>query len=167
MRFFDRNFRYEPRLYILQCIMAAIAMVVTLSFIDVKSQSAILASLGSSCFVAFTMPVSYISRPRCLVGGYLIGIIAGCCCRLLCWFLSLENFPATPELILIVAAGLAVGLATFLMVITDTEHAPAAGLALGLVVNKWNIMTIIFIITGISALSITKELLLPRLRNLL
>jgi len=167
MRLFDSNFKRNIGQYIFQCFMAMFAMVVTLSFIDVKSHSAILASLGASCFVAFTMPESYISRPRCMVGSYLIGVTIGCLCCLIYHHLLPANSPSPPEALLVAMGGISVGLSTFLMVVTDTEHAPAAGIALGLVINSWDYLTLIFIITGISTLSVTKELLLPKLRDLL
>lgn len=42
-----------------------------------------------------------------------------------------------------------VGFAIFIMTVTNTEHAPAAGIALGLVINRWDYLTIIFIIVAI------------------
>jgi len=35
------------------------------------------------------------------------------------------------------------------MTITNTEHAPAAGIALGLVINNWDYTTIIFILLAV------------------
>ena len=50
---------------------------------------------------------------------------------------------------LIVFGAIAVGFAIFIMAVTNTEHAPAAGIALGLVINRWDYLTIIFIIMAI------------------
>jgi CBS-domain-containing membrane protein len=65
---------------------------------------------------------------------------------------------------LIVFAALATGLAMFLMVVTKTEHPPAA--ALGLVLNEWTPLTLVVVILGVTALSICKRLVLPLLMDL-
>ncbi len=65
---------------------------------------------------------------------------------------------------LIVFAALATGLALFLMVVTKTEHPPAA--ALGLVLNEWTPLTLVVVILGVTALSICKRLVLPLLMDL-
>jgi len=56
-------------------------------------------------------------------------------------------------------AALAVSLSIFVMVITDTEHAPAAGLSLGFVLNPWNSITIVLILFSISFMATSKRLL--------
>ena len=63
--------------------------------------------------------------------------------------------------------GLAVGLAIFVMVITNTEHPPAASIALGLVLNGFEPRVILFILLGIVSLSVIKLALKPILKNLL
>lgn len=44
-----------------------------------------------------------------------------------------------------------------LMVISDTEHPPASGIALGLVINEWSYLTIIFVISGVLILFFVKK----------
>ena len=107
------------------------------------------------------------SRSRFLIGGYLVGIAAG----LLCYYLSslalLTRISIVHEYSLVVFGSLSVGLAIFAMVITDTEHPPAAGLALGLILNEWSYITIVLVIVGVILLSAIKAALGPMLRNLL
>ena len=55
----------------------------------------------------------------------------------------------------------------FVMVVTKTEHPPAAALALGLVLNEWDFMTLLVILAGIVSLSLLKRLVLPILMDLL
>ena len=56
----------------------------------------------------------------------------------------------------------------FLMVITDTEHPPAAGLALGLVLaESWRPEIIIVVLVGIVLVALLKRLLKPVLKDLL
>jgi hypothetical protein len=52
------------------------------------------------------------------------------------------------------------------MTITNTEHAPAAGIALGLVINQWTYLTIIFILIAIIWMASVKKILRPYLMNL-
>ncbi len=68
---------------------------------------------------------------------------------------------------MVVFGALATGLAMFLMVVTKTEHPPAAALALGLVLNEWTLLTLVVVIVGVVALSICKQLVLPILMDLL
>jgi hypothetical protein len=53
------------------------------------------------------------------------------------------------------------------MVITDTEHPPAAGLALGLVLDEYNHRTVAVVLIGVMALFIIKTVLGPVLKDLL
>ena len=64
-------------------------------------------------------------------------------------------------------AAVSVGISIFFMVLTNTEHPPAAGTILGLVVGGWTLPAVIFILTGVAILSIVHVLLKPRLVNLL
>ncbi len=87
-----------------------------------------------------------------------------------CYFLSQLNWPASlsaMEQSHLVFGALAVGLAIFVMVVTNTEHPPAASLALGLVLGKWTPVAIVVILVGIVALTLLKYLIKPILKNLL
>jgi CBS-domain-containing membrane protein len=55
----------------------------------------------------------------------------------------------------------------FTMVVTRTEHPPAAALALGLVLNEWNLLTLGVVLAGVVALSLIKQLILPALLDLI
>ena len=59
------------------------------------------------------------------------------------------------------------GLSTFLMEITDTEHAHAVGTALGLVIPEWNWSAVVFIVSGAIILFMVRIVLRPKLVNLL
>jgi len=67
----------------------------------------------------------------------------------------------------VIFGGLAIGLAMFGMVITNTEHPPAASLALGLVLGEWHLLTVMVALVEIVMLCILKKLLKPILINLL
>jgi hypothetical protein len=53
------------------------------------------------------------------------------------------------------------------MVATDTEHAPAAGISLGLILNDWDYTTIIFIIISITLMTLLRKALKPKLIDLI
>ena len=53
------------------------------------------------------------------------------------------------------------------MVLTNTEHPPAAGAALGLVIHDWSLWSVGVILVSAVALSILRAILRPRLVNLL
>jgi len=78
----------------------------------------ILAGVGSTFFTIFALPKLRTASNRNIIGSYLICITVG----LFCTYIYLPSL----------SGGVAISVATLLMVITDTEHPPAAGVALGL-----------------------------------
>ncbi len=168
MRLLDKKFSKHRTRYILQSTLAGISAMIALMALDAIANAAVIGAIGASAFVAFTMPHRDVSNARYLIGGYLTGIAAGT----LCFFIS-RSFPLdqlssnSVFLIIISFAGLAVGLAIFLMVVTNTEHPPAAGLAMGLVLNDWNIQAVIIVLIGIAFVVSLKKLLKPLMIDLL
>ncbi len=154
------------RRYALQCSLATVVVLILLVALDAVTQTVLIAALGASTFIAFAVPRSLVSSPRCMIGGYLIGIIAGALMSTLNMAFDFTDI-VLAHVSLIVFAALATGLAMFLMVVTKTEHPPAAALALGLVLNEWVPLTLVVVILGITALSICKRLVLPYLMDLL
>jgi CBS-domain-containing membrane protein len=107
-----------------------------------------------------------VRAPRCLIGGYLVGIFAGSILSSLNTSIGISD-PVMAEVSMIVFGALATGIAMFLMVVTKTEHPPAAALALGLVLNEWTALTLAVVVFGVVALCICKRLILPHLMDLL
>jgi len=167
MKVFDEKFRSNKVRYVLQCILATLSIFIVLLILDAVSNAAIIAALGASSFIVFTMPEAKASRPRFLIGGYLVGIAAGCLCHYLSLVPLLRQLPIIQEFSYVVFGAMSVGLAIFVMVITNTEHPPAASLALGLVLNEFNYRTVIVVLIGIISLSVIKAVLRPVLKNLL
>jgi len=101
-----------------------------------------------------------------MIGGYVVGIFSGCLMSILFTAMNLtSSFGAHAGMI--VCGALATSLAMFLMVVTRTEHPPAAALALGLVLNEWSLLTLAVVLAGIIGLSIIKRAVLPMLMDLL
>ncbi len=151
--------------YSLQCSMAAVVVLILLVVLDAVTQTVLIAALGASTFIAFVVPRSTVSSPRCLIGGYVAGIIAGSTMATLNIALGLSSF-LTGNAGIIIFGALATGLGMFLMVVTRTEHPPAAALALGLVLNEWTSITLVVVMVGVVGLSVCKQLVLPHLMDL-
>jgi CBS-domain-containing membrane protein len=147
MHFFDEKFWDNKVRYMAQAAMGGLAVAAALVLFDVVRQPVIIASFGASGFIAFTTPHRKDSGPKYLIGGYIIGILVGGLIHYIT-LLPIEYY-LVMKLIHILAAGVAVGLAMFLMTVTNTEHAPATSIALGLVINDWTFPTIGRILVGI------------------
>ena len=172
MRLVDENFRRHPAQFLGQSLLAALAIMVALLLADAVAHTVLIAALGASAFIAFTMPHIQASRARYLVGGYVVGIAVGAAMGLLHRGLlpaaSPEQVEATRKLSIVLFGGLAVGTSIFVMVVTDTEHPPAAGVALGLVVNhEWDLWVLAAVLGAVVALCRVRHLLRPFLRDLL
>jgi CBS-domain-containing membrane protein len=163
----DKKFMQNKLRYVLQCLLAALSVLLILVVLDGFTKPAVVAALGASAFIAFTMPHAQVARPRFLIGGYLVGISAGT----LCYWLSQVGWPgplsAVQQYSYEACGAMAVGLAVFVMVVTNTEHPPAASLALGLSVGEWSPRTLAVVFVGILVLSILRKLLKPILISLL
>ncbi len=161
MALFNNNLREFSFNYIFQSLLAGISIAIILCFINLVTKAAIVASLGSSVFIVFAMPRRITARPRNLIGGHLAGIISG----IILSFVANARFMegAFPR---IFCAATAVGLSIFLMCITNTEHPPASGTALGLVAHQWDAGTIAFILTSVVLLAVIKYGLRNHLKDL-
>lgn len=161
----DRLTTDNVRRYAIQCSLATIVVLILLVALDAMTQTVLIAALGATTFIAFAVPRSVVSSPRCLIGGYLVGMLAGTLMSTLNGSFGITDLVMS-HVSLIVFGALATGIAMFLMVITKTEHPPAAALALGLVMNEWNVLTLLVIMTGVVALWACKRLVLPHLMDL-
>lgn len=134
--------------------------------LDAVTQTVLIAALGASSFIAFAVPRSLHSSPRHMIGGYVVGIVSGCLMSSLYASLELTSSFGT-NAGMIVFGGLATSTAMFIMVVTKTEHPPAAALALGLVLNEWDLLTLAVVLAGVVGLSLMKRMVLPMLMDLL
>ena len=166
MHLIDRAFIRKPRHYIVQSLLATAVVLVILYFVEVLTHAAIVAALGSSAFVVFAMPHSVTAQPRRLVGGHIIGLICGIFCNLVILNLLLGRFAAEYEWVPWLVYALAVGLSIFLMTITNTEHPPASGTALGVAAHGYSWQTVVFILAFAVALAVIRRLFRRQLRDL-
>lgn len=162
---YERHFRLTNfKRYGLQCGGAGIVVLILLLVLDAVTQTVLIASLGASAFIAFAVPRSLHSGPRHLIGGYVVGIISGVIMSSLYLLAGVEG--VWDHAIMIIFGALAISLAMFTMVVTRSEHPPAAALALGLVLNEWDLMTLAVVLVGVIGLSVIKQLVLPMLMDL-
>jgi len=163
----DEKFRKNSLKYIFQCFLATLTILAVLIFLDVLNEAALITALGASAFIVFTMPTQYSSDPRRLIGGYIVGMVVGFV------FYIIANSDIGSSIFtnqitsLVVFGAIAVGFAVFIMAVTNTEHAPAAGIALGLVISRWDYLTIIFIILAILWLASIRLILKRYLMDLI
>ena len=162
----DPKFSRNRSRYVFQCLLVTCTMLVVLFVLDAFYQTVLIAALGASSFIAFAAPSMRASRPRCLIGGYIIGMTIGCSLSAIIGdtygVLALNEHSAR-----ILLGAIAVGGAMFVMVTTDTEHPPAAAIALGFVLNEWDWMTVFVVLAGIITISTIKELARKYLMDLL
>ena len=123
----DKNFRTLWKNYVLQSFLATLAMSIVLIFLSIE-RAVIVASIGATSFIVFAMPRSVTARPRNVIGGHMIGLLCG----------SVSTLIPHPPSINVIMCSIAVGLSIFLMIITNTEHPPASGTALGVAINGFH-----------------------------
>jgi len=162
----DFKLKAHPFHYFFQCGMAGIVIFLILYAMDFAGQNkAIVASLGSSTFVIFAAPHSYTARLRSLKGGNLIGLLTGASISLILW-LSGTGSGSDWGLYRIIAGAFAVMISMFVMSVTDTEHPPAAGLAMGLVISQWFWGNLLIIVCSVGFLYVVRKHFTRRMLNL-
>jgi CBS-domain-containing membrane protein len=160
-----RKRRDNFKRYAMQCGLAGVVVLILLLVLDAVTQTVLIAALGASAFIAFAMPRSLHSDPRYLVGGYVIGMLSGSAMSLIDSQIVLSS-AVLSHAVMIICGALAISFTMFMMVVTRTEHPPAAALALGLVLNEWNLLTLLVVLLGVIGLSLVKQLVLPMLMDL-
>ena len=150
------KFSSSWRSYVFQSLIAMFTVFIVLLFLSIE-QAVIVSSIGATAFIVFAMPKSITARPRNVIGGHLVGFLFGSLCALL---------PQPSSIHSIIVYSLAVGLSIFIMVIIDTEHPPAAGTALGIVIQGFSLKVLAAVITSVLILSAVHHLLKPYLKDL-
>jgi len=142
--------------YIFQSFLATLTIFIVLLFLSIE-HAVIIASIGATAFIVFAMPKSITAKPRNVIGGHLVGFLSGFLCALI---------PHPSFLYSILIYSFAVGLSIFVMVVTDTEHPPASGTALGIAITGFDLNAAIAVITSAIMLSLAHHFFKPYLRDL-
>lgn len=164
---FDKNLKPKMKNYLFQCGLAILSLIAILMVQSALFSEAIVVSVASAAFTIFVFPDSIASTPRRVIGGQLVAILAGAMFFAILNIPALESATETMTMVPSVAAALAVGLSILIMVATNTEHPPAAGVALGIVIDPWQWSAIAFVLVGALGLSVIRVILKPKMINLL
>jgi CBS-domain-containing membrane protein len=143
--------------YVLQSLLAAGSVFVVL--VALRQQNLVIAaSLAATAFTVFAMPSRVTASPRNVIGGHLVGVVFGSLFALI---------PVHSALAQDAVFALAVGGAMLVMAVTDTEHPPAAGTALGVVIAGFSLPVVLGVVVGVGVLALIQVLLRPMLRDLI
>ena len=134
---------------------------------DAVFHAAIVVAIASTVFIIFVIPDSVAAVPRKVIGGHVVAVIVGSVLSTILNIPAIDVVVKDSSYITDLIAALSVGLSIFLMVMTDTEHLPAAGTALGLIIPGWSWSAVVFIVCGALILSMMRLVLRPKLVNLL
>ena len=156
-RALDARFRPHWVSYVIQSVLATAAVLAALAALR-QQNLVVAASLAATAFTVFAMPGNVTARARNVVGGHIIGLIFGCLFALL----SPDSGLGRDGLY-----ALAVGSSMFTMAITNTEHPPAAGTALGVVIAGFSARVVLGVVVGVAILAVIHQGLRPFLRDLI
>ena len=143
--------RYWPN-YLWQTGLAAL-LIVVVAIVAQGESRVVIASMGSTAFICFALPKSYSAQTRNVIGGHLVALMCGGLLTITGWPFYLE-FP------------IAAGLAMFLMVALDTEHAPAVGTALAVTMHEVDWAIALAIMLAVLLMSQARYILRHHLKDL-
>ena len=163
----DQNLKARAPNYLFQCGLATASLIVILLVEDAVFRAAIVVAVASTAFIIFVVPNSIAASPRRVVGGHVVAVAVGSIFSSVLMIPALESAAVDRQYIVDVMAALSVGVAILVMVSTDTEHPPAAGTALGLVIYGSTWSAVVFILSGAVILTIVRFALRSKIINLL
>jgi len=146
------KFKKLWKYYILQSLLATVALFILVLILE-KQKIVLISAMGATSFIVFAMPTAVSAQTRNVIGGHLVGLLAGA----VFYFTELPYFLEYP---------LAVGLAIFIMVALDVEHPPAAGTALAVVINEVSLDAFVTIMISVVVLSQCRYYLRHYLKDL-
>jgi len=149
-RLIDEKFREDPVHYVLQTLLAFGVIAAIVVALGVLTSGAIVAALGASAFIVLAMPHDKTAKPRHLLGGHAICLSVGLLCSI-----PVRTLPGLGgnEIAIGLIAAAAVSLSIFGMVVTDTEHPPAAGNALAFAIAPFGFEHVLFTLGAVVLLA--------------
>jgi len=176
MKFHNMNRGYILHLLI-QATAAIIFMWLVLFSLDHIAASQIIwaagaSTLASSTYIVFCAPKATVAKPQKIIGAYLIAMLCGEVMRylanLVCSAIQNCHIGGPGYLhVFEVAAAISVGVALLLMVLFRSEHPPAAGLAVVMVLDIRNIEALAIIFGAAIILSLIRIIFRRVLCNLI
>ncbi len=162
----DPGFVSSPFRFVVQAGLATLVMLAILTFVDSLSTAAIAAGLASSVVGVFIAPSNSTARIRSVVGGHGVALLLGSLFSVFLFLTPIETFLGNTEILQLLSLALAVGMSMLLMAMTNTEHPPAAGTALGMASREFDLLIFFSIIGAVALLAVMKLALRPQLRDL-
>ncbi len=168
LRAIDPKLKRNIRPYLFQCFLVFAALLFVLWLGDAHlARAVIVAAIGSTAFVLFVYPNSASAAPRRVLGGHLVSLVIGSCLATADSTITVAKLISAFPFLFDVEAAMAVAISIFVMAATDTEHAPAAGTALGIVAHGFSWELVSFFAISVAILSLIHRLLRPYLHDLL
>ena len=166
-RFIDPKLKGHARAYVAQAALATVALLIALSVVDLLANAVIIAAIGSTAFILFVTPSNVMATPRHVIGGHAVCLATGAIFFGLVQSSTGQSLIDSAPFLFDLAAAMAVGLGILMMALTNTEHGPAAGTALGMVVIDvtWELMVVF--VASVVAMSMVHQMLRHRLRDLM
>ena len=130
--------------YIYQSLLATVVIFLILLLLNLE-HAVVIASIGATAFIVFTMPNNITAVPRRVIGGHVIGFICDS---------AFAFIPHPTAITAILVYSLAVGTTIFLMVALDMEHPPAGGTALGVAITGFSVNVMLAVLTSSIMLSL-------------
>ena len=162
----DPGFARFPWAFAFQAALATAVMLAILTFVQSLSSAAIAAGLASSVVGIFIAPSNQTARIRSVVGGHGVALALGSLFSVMLLFDPVQSFLMDAEVLRNLSYAAAVGAAMLLMAITNSEHPPAAGTALGMASREFDILIFLSIIGAVALLAVMKLAMRPYLRDL-
>jgi len=128
----DPKFRHRYEQCFLRAFLAFVAVAIILLFVESPSSAAIAAGLGSSVVGIFINPNGATARLRAMVGGHTMALLLGSVFSFILFAGSIETFTVDHSQFHALIMVLSVGFLFLVMAITDTDHPPAGGIAIGM-----------------------------------
>lgn len=162
----DPGFVKFPWAFVFQAALATAVMLAILTFVQSLSSAAIAAGLASSVVGIFIAPSNSTARIRSVVGGHGVALGLGSLFSVMLFLDPVQAFLLDADVLRNLSYATAVGAAMLLMAITNSEHPPAAGTALGMASREFDILIFLSIIGAVALLAVIKLAVRPYLRDL-
>lgn len=167
----NNKFDKLPRCFYFQAAVLGTIIFIVLVAMGKIANTAILGAVGvtslsSSAFIAFALPNSQSAHFKNIIVSYLIAIVVGISFYYIGLQLTIMQTFISYDTVYELCGGATVAVAMLLMMITNTEHPPAAGLALGLVLEAWSGLTLLIIVLASITIGLLSRYLQPWIRDL-
>ncbi|MFT5466136.1 MAG: CBS domain-containing membrane protein [Verrucomicrobiales bacterium] len=159
MQLLDPKFAGLWKRYVFQALLAGGGVFLSMLVLKIGGDEVVVASLAATAFVVFSLPSRAVASPRHVIGGHSFGMLVG----VGFWYLR-THFPEIDASVFYAGS---VTLAFFLMMMTNTDHPPAAGTAMGLTtIEHPTLLLLAAILAGASVFSLVRALLRKKLIDL-